>query len=181
MSRPAKLDSERIVTAAIALLNEGGLEQLSLRKLAAKLDVSAPSLARHVGNKARLLALMSMQLFSEAVAAVPQDLQGADWFRALAWSIWDTQQHTRDLAALIAIAPTVAERESSVARQLEDALARAGLEGEQGDIALAALQALVTGWTVFTQSGKAALLTRGCEPRERFAQTVNVLIRGLNL
>lgn len=52
------LTIERIVTVAIALADEEGLEQLSMRKVADKLGTGAMSLYRYVPSKAELLDLM---------------------------------------------------------------------------------------------------------------------------
>jgi AcrR family transcriptional regulator len=56
----AKLDQVRIRAAALAVVDAEGLEGLSMRRLAAALDVSAPSLYFHYATKDELL---------EAVAA----------------------------------------------------------------------------------------------------------------
>jgi AcrR family transcriptional regulator len=52
------LTVERIVATAIALADEEGLEQLSMRKVADKLGTGAMSLYRYVPSKAELLDLM---------------------------------------------------------------------------------------------------------------------------
>ena len=49
---------EKIVAAAIALADEEGLEQLSMRKVAERLGTGAMSLYRYVPSKAELLDLM---------------------------------------------------------------------------------------------------------------------------
>lgn len=49
------LSEERILRAAIALADDGGIEALSMRKLAQELGVEAMSLYNHVANKAELV------------------------------------------------------------------------------------------------------------------------------
>jgi AcrR family transcriptional regulator len=51
----AKLNRNRILKAAIRLADEGGLESLTMRKLARKLGVEAMSLYNHVANKGDLV------------------------------------------------------------------------------------------------------------------------------
>src|SRR5918996_4008712 len=62
MSQPAQrrapLTRERVVRAAIALADEGGIEALSMRKLAKDLGVEAMSLYNHVSNKGDLVDAM---------------------------------------------------------------------------------------------------------------------------
>lgn len=57
MGRPPNplLSRERIVSAALALVDSDGLEALSTRRLAAELGVAGPSLYNHVGTKDELL------------------------------------------------------------------------------------------------------------------------------
>src|SRR4051794_29501477 len=49
------LSRERVLSAAISLADEGGIESLSMRKLAQELGVEAMSLYNHVANKEDLL------------------------------------------------------------------------------------------------------------------------------
>ncbi|SUC32937.1 Tetracycline repressor protein class B from transposon Tn10 [Providencia rettgeri] len=55
----ARLDKETIITAALDLLNEVGMEGLTTRKLAQKLGVEQPTLYWHVKNKRALLDALS--------------------------------------------------------------------------------------------------------------------------
>ncbi|MEV4889633.1 helix-turn-helix domain-containing protein, partial [Nonomuraea sp. NPDC055795] len=56
-TRPVPLDRERIVAAAIALADEGGLEAMSLRKVAARLDVGPMRLYGYISTKEELFDL----------------------------------------------------------------------------------------------------------------------------
>jgi AcrR family transcriptional regulator len=66
------LNRERVLRAAIALADERGAEELTMRKLAKELGVEAMSLYNHVANKTDLLDGMVDLVFSEidAPAAV---------------------------------------------------------------------------------------------------------------
>ncbi|MFI2612607.1 TetR/AcrR family transcriptional regulator C-terminal domain-containing protein [Kitasatospora sp. NPDC018619] len=57
------LSREQIVAEAFALLDSDGIEALSMRKLAARLNAGATSLYTHVANKDELLALLVDQVF----------------------------------------------------------------------------------------------------------------------
>jgi TetR/AcrR family transcriptional regulator, tetracycline repressor protein len=59
------LDRETIVTTALELLDEVGLDGLTLRRLAQELGVQAPALYWHVRNKQELLDLMASRLSLE--------------------------------------------------------------------------------------------------------------------
>jgi AcrR family transcriptional regulator len=73
--RRAGLSRERVLAAAVALADEGGVEELSMRKLAKKLGVEAMSLYNHIANKDHLLDGMIDFVFSEIELPSP----GADW------------------------------------------------------------------------------------------------------
>src|SRR5262249_26022989 len=56
MARARKpLSRDRVLEAAVRLADEGGIESLSMRKLARELGVEAMSLYNHVANKADLV------------------------------------------------------------------------------------------------------------------------------
>jgi TetR/AcrR family transcriptional regulator, tetracycline repressor protein len=58
---------KRIIVEAKALLNEEGLDSLSLRKLAARLGVSALSLYWHFADKSALLSTLLEEMFYEVL------------------------------------------------------------------------------------------------------------------
>jgi TetR/AcrR family transcriptional regulator, tetracycline repressor protein len=79
LARPknASLTAERVVDAAIELIGERGLEGFSMPKLAAALDVRAPSLYHYFANRDALLAAVARAVATpEAPPALPSD---ADW------------------------------------------------------------------------------------------------------
>ncbi|MFC8453004.1 TetR/AcrR family transcriptional regulator C-terminal domain-containing protein [Kitasatospora sp. NPDC057223] len=77
-----KLDRTQVVDTALRLLNETGLDGLTLRRIATELDVRAPALYWHFANKQELLDEMATEMLrrmSAGPAGVP-----ADWREALA-------------------------------------------------------------------------------------------------
>ena len=78
-ARPAPLDRERIVAAAIALADEGGLEAVSLRKVAARLDVGPMRLYGYISTKEELFDLMADEVHAEILL----EEQPGDWREAL--------------------------------------------------------------------------------------------------
>ena len=69
------LSRERVVHAAIALADERGAQELTMRKLAQELGVEAMSLYNHVANKDDLLDGMVEVVFGEIQPPAP----GGDW------------------------------------------------------------------------------------------------------
>ncbi|MCF6470600.1 TetR/AcrR family transcriptional regulator [Nonomuraea sp. MG754425] len=78
-TRPLPLDRERIVAAAIALADEGGLDEVSLRKVAARLDVGPMRLYGYLSTKEELFDLMVDEVHAEIL---PEEPPG-DWREAL--------------------------------------------------------------------------------------------------
>lgn len=74
-ARPAPLDRERIVAAAIALADEGGLEAVSVRKVAARLDAGPMRLYGYISTKEELFDLMMDEVHAEIL---PEEPPG-DW------------------------------------------------------------------------------------------------------
>jgi TetR/AcrR family tetracycline transcriptional repressor len=77
------LSREEIVRTAIELLDRVGLERLSLRRLAAELGVSAPTLYWHVEDKRHLLDLMVEGIYGSANVR-PRPDPGQLWWEWLA-------------------------------------------------------------------------------------------------
>jgi AcrR family transcriptional regulator len=67
-SKRKPLNRERVLRAAMALADERGAEELTMRKLAKELGVEAMSLYNHVANKTDLLDGMVDLVFSEIQA-----------------------------------------------------------------------------------------------------------------
>ncbi|WP_129311518.1 TetR/AcrR family transcriptional regulator C-terminal domain-containing protein [Streptomyces sp. L2] len=71
--RRAPLDRERVADTALRLLNEVGLDGLSLRVIARELDVKAPALYWHFKDKQALLDEMATQMYRRMAAGVAFD------------------------------------------------------------------------------------------------------------
>jgi AcrR family transcriptional regulator len=78
-TRPVPLDRERIVAAAVALADEGGLEAVSLRKVAARLNAGPMRLYGYISTKEELFDLM----VDEVQAEILPEEQPGDWREAL--------------------------------------------------------------------------------------------------
>ncbi|WP_336981897.1 TetR family transcriptional regulator [Altererythrobacter fulvus] len=178
MAPPGKLNREMIVREAIALLNDGGLEAVSLRKIAERLDARAPSLARHVGDKAHLLALLSAAIFGQALESIPPGLSGDTWLEAFGHALRRKQSETRDVAALLSTVEPDDTVQDGIGAQLRRLMSEAGLEGPQAQTKQAAIQALVTGWMVFEKSPRASQFAAHLPTDHAFEDALKALIAG---
>lgn len=74
-----KITRERIVRTALRLLDEVGLEGLTLRRIATELDVRAPALYWHVENKEQLLDELATTLLDDAATEINETPVHTDW------------------------------------------------------------------------------------------------------
>ncbi|QNP75259.1 TetR/AcrR family transcriptional regulator [Streptomyces roseirectus] len=78
-NRPVPLDRERIVAAAVALADEGGLDAVSVRKVAARLGAGPMRLYGYIATKEELYDLMLDEVQGEILPESPP----GDWREAL--------------------------------------------------------------------------------------------------
>ena len=99
------LQRETVARAALRLLDEVGLDGLTMRRLAAYLDIQNPSLYWHFTNKQELLnsmaALMIAEAFNELQSSEPEQ-DWADWLAMWARRLRKTMLAYRDGARVLA-------------------------------------------------------------------------------
>lgn len=79
-----RLDRIRVARTALRLLNEVGLEGLTLRGIAKELDVKAPALYWHFKDKQALLDEMATEMLRRMTADLAEASPPADWREAYA-------------------------------------------------------------------------------------------------
>ncbi len=101
------LEREMVVREALALLNDVGLDGLTVRRLAERLGVQNPALYWHFKNKQELLNRMAEVMLAEAFAGIEQSPAAdmwAEWLTDLARRLRRALLACRDGALLIATA-----------------------------------------------------------------------------
>jgi TetR/AcrR family transcriptional regulator, tetracycline repressor protein len=104
-----RLDRPQIVRVALALLDDVGLDGLTMRALADRLGVKAASLYRHVRDKEELLVLLA----DEIRGAIPLVAADRPWQEALADLARQARRQLlghRDAARLLASVPPAGPR-----------------------------------------------------------------------
>ncbi|MCA9705922.1 MAG: TetR/AcrR family transcriptional regulator C-terminal domain-containing protein [Myxococcales bacterium] len=159
MPRPKKLSRDKILDAAIALVDAEGLEALSMRRLGERLGVEAMSLYRYVGSKAALLDGIHDALLGR-MQVEPSEGPWDDAVRRLARAF---RALLRDHAAAL---PVFATRTATGPRALAHVeqglavLARAGLPPAEALATFQVIFAFVVGHSMYTF----APLDGGAEP-----------------
>ncbi|MFB7664093.1 TetR/AcrR family transcriptional regulator C-terminal domain-containing protein [Kitasatospora sp. NPDC056138] len=74
-----KLDRAQVVETALRLLNETGLEGLTLRRIATDLDCKAPALYWHFANKQALLDELATEMLRRMLTASEAPGAAAPW------------------------------------------------------------------------------------------------------
>ena len=144
----------QIVAAALDLLDEAGLDGLTLRQLAGRLGIRAPTLYWHVRDKRELLDLLAAVILDEALAAWREPQPGQPWWEwlgARARVMRAALLAHRDSARIVAGNRPPESSLPGIERQLQ-ALGGAGFTPRDGLLALLALNAYVIGDVIDQQA-----------------------------
>jgi TetR/AcrR family tetracycline transcriptional repressor len=137
------LTRERLVEAALRLINEEGLDGLSMRALADRLEVKAASLYWHVRDRRELLELLA-ESFLDGVA---RPSQGAGWRQnvlAIGEAFRSRVAAQKDAGRILLEVPESLAR-SDAFRDLAAALQSAGLQAaEAADVATMVMTQVIT-------------------------------------
>ena len=145
------LSRERVLRAAIALADEGGIESLSMRKLGQQLGVEAMSLYHHVANKDDLLDGIVDVVTSEI--EVPSD--ETDWKEAIrrtAISSHDTFLRHRWACSLLMRRARVSPDRMRWMEAVLRTFREAGFSADMTHHAYHAIDSHITGFTLWQVS-----------------------------
>ncbi|MFI6939452.1 TetR/AcrR family transcriptional regulator C-terminal domain-containing protein [Streptomyces sp. NPDC050418] len=90
---PAKIDRQRVADTALRLLNDVGLDGLSLRVIAKELDVKAPALYWHFKDKQALLDEMATEMLRRMTADMTAAATSGDWHAVLTGAMRGLRTH----------------------------------------------------------------------------------------
>jgi len=128
--RRQPLDQDRIVRAALALLDDVGVDELTMRRLAERLGVKAASLYRHVRNKDELLGLLADEIAGE-IPMVPPSGNWRNQLTEIAWNVRRGLLAHRDGARVLADTAPVGPHRLRHIESLLHVLRSAGLQPRQ--------------------------------------------------
>ncbi|MBY6349797.1 TetR/AcrR family transcriptional regulator C-terminal domain-containing protein [Rhodococcoides corynebacterioides] len=143
-----------VVDAAVALLDEYGLADLSMRRLATSLGVAPGALYWHVANKQALLGAVADRILLRAAA--PEDRPSPeDWDARLlrvAGALRDALLSHRDGAEVVAASLAARQVSVPVRERLAEPVRAAGLSEDEAEPAALAVLHFVLGATTDEQS-----------------------------
>ena len=97
-----RIQRDRVIAAALQLVDEGGLDGLTMRKVAEALDVKAASLYWHFENKQALIEGMADALVEPVAREIAADQSWEDALRQVAGELRDALRARRDGARVYA-------------------------------------------------------------------------------
>lgn len=147
------LDKQRIVAEAITLLDEGGLDEVTLRKLAQRLGVQAPTLYWHIRNKAELINELAEAILKDLTTLGPpaDDEPWQVWLTLVAQRMRKAMLDHPDGARVVSAAhlsPTLA----AVSELAMSTLVHRGLHLRQARLTVLAVQRFIIGHVLEEQS-----------------------------
>lgn len=157
--RSTTLSRDQIVRQALELLDSEGIEALSMRKLAARLESGTTSLYWHVANRDELLELVVNEIYGELDA--PDPAEGVDWrtaTRRFALSLRSSALRHRWTIAVLEhlVAAYPGPNLNAAVERMLGVLESASFDLPEAERALGAVSAYVTGMAM----GEVALHNR---------------------
>ncbi|MDQ2673851.1 MAG: TetR/AcrR family transcriptional regulator C-terminal domain-containing protein [Chloroflexota bacterium] len=146
--RRAPLTRERVLRAAIGLADAGGIEALSMRRLAQELGVEAMSLYYHVANKSDMLDAIVDMVVGE-IELPPPDVEWKVSIRTTATSAHEILVRHPWAANLVLSGSGLSMARLRYMESILGALRRAGFSPEMTDHAYHALDSHIMGFTLW--------------------------------
>ncbi len=145
MPAPPKIDRRHMLDTAVRIFREGGLQELTLRRLAGELGVEAASLYRHVPGKQQLLAQVTLRLFRDQLDRIGPCERWQDWLQSFGRTLWATQEQMHDVANLVLSTTFEAAQLQEMSDWTAEALAPFGIERATALEMQVSIQAMVLG------------------------------------
>jgi len=186
---PAGLSRERVCTEALALVDEEGLDALTMRRLGARLGVEAMSLYRHVRNKADLLDALHAAVLGDIQPVPPPRSSGrraqeAPWrvvLGGMARSLRQSLLRHPHVVSLLATRPVSAPEALGTIAQVATLLGEAGFSSWAAQTAVVEVGIFTVGHALAESQGRppSALGAPPLPGNDEFELALEALLDGL--
>jgi TetR/AcrR family tetracycline transcriptional repressor len=183
-----QLHKRDVVEAATAILDNYGIADLTMRRLASELNVSPGALYWHFANKQQLLGAVADRILAPAEADVPP-LDWQDRVTVVCTGLRDALLSHTDGAELVSASFAAGQSAAAadILARLADAATEAGVEPAHAEVAARTVIYYVLGFTADEQSrlqwdAAGALPDHSVwteDPSRRFAFGLRLLIDGI--
>lgn len=175
-----QLDIDRIVCAAWKLVDDGGFDGLSTRKLATALGVKGPALYHHVGSMQELMGLMIAHVIREAMPETGPVANWKDWIREIAKRHRDVLLAHRDSGRIATNAAPSESMRVEIIPMFIEPLIRAGFTRQEALAANGALGSFILGYVIMAQQERHREFVASINPLERsFNFGIDALVEGM--
>lgn len=155
MPRQARISRAQVLDATLAIAEQRGLQGVSMRSVAARLDVTPMALYRHVRDKEDLLNGLVERLLAE-LPIPDRDLPWDERLRAMAQSLRETAARHPDAFVMLLRRPVATPAARRTRDAVYAALADAGLSDELVPRVERLLSTLVIGFAASETGGRFA-------------------------
>lgn len=166
-----------VLDAAIAHLDEVGLDTFSARKLAARLGVRVGALYWHYPSKQALLDAVAERIIGEAYAAPISDEDWPEQAGAMIQALRDAMLAHTDGARLIVEMDVPGPRAQAFIERLRRLFTGVGMDRPTAEAAADVLTSYLNGYTIEEQAHKRG--HRRAEADRRFTFGLNLVLAGL--
>ncbi|KFB11424.1 TetR/AcrR family transcriptional regulator [Nitratireductor basaltis] len=174
----APASRERILDAALELLDTGGIEGFTMRALADRLQVNPMTIYHHFGDRDGLVDALSEHVYAEVSA--PASGAFLERMRSLLQAYHERVLAHPGLTLLIFSQPAVFPRQAQrITDEIKLLLAEAGLPSAMSRLWLNILVDFTHGAAIASAMGdRSSSATR--DAKEDYDKTLSVLLKGLN-
>lgn len=146
--RRAGLDADDVVAAALALVDAGGADALTMRRLATELGVTTTTIYWHVGNRDELIAALIRRCSEEQAAQPIKGATARDRIASVAAQVWRGALEHPNVTALAYQVGALTDLEQPLKEALATEVGAAGLRGRDASDALRSILLCVAGFIV---------------------------------
>ena len=166
--RRAGLDHDEVVAHALALVETGGAAALTMRKLAADLDVTTTTIYWHVGGRDELVRAVIERVAEQTAGIAIDGSTPNERVMSVARAVWRTAIEHRNVTALAHQVGATGVLELHLERAMARELEAGGLRGAEVRDALRAILMCVAGFLVvaFRSDGGSQALHGSADGRD---------------
>jgi AcrR family transcriptional regulator len=152
MRNYAGIDRVMILDQALAMADDGGLESVTMRALAIRLDVAPMTIYRHFRDRHTLIDELAESLLVEVTRTAYQ-AEGADYLHRLLQATRDTARRHPLVFPRLLFPHRATSASTTAQNELYRALIDRGVDFGKADFVMSFINAAVVGWAAAEASG----------------------------